>query len=679
MKRAFILFAFILLLISSVSAEIIVLSQPNKIYNIGDTITIPVTVKATSDVSGTFNMDLLCSGKQINFYKNGVNLKSGEEKTMEASLVLAKSEIGELTGTCKIKGSIGADYVLLNEFRISNLIIVQPNTEQKEFEPGQSILIYGSAVKENGKDASGFIDMELTTENSSENILQTGTISNGFYSINITLPENLRAGNYLIKLNAYEIDFTGKQTNKGFSNYNIAIKQVPRSLEIAFETIQVEPGTNAKIKAILHDQTGDKIASTSIITIKKGTGTNAIIQKQSEKNTDEYLEYAILYNEPASNWTVFAISNQLTAEATFVVIEKEDIDVKIINETVIISNRGNVPYNKSIVIVIGENQTIDLNVSLGVDKIQEYTLRAPDGVYEVEIIDKDGKTKARETVMLTGRAIDIKENTGGIGKVIGIIVWIFVILVVGLAIFFFFKKGYKRIFIGRMRFKKKAKKLQVNTAWENRSVPLSRNSKLETKNKANLSLSIKGNKQEVSLVAISVKNLREIQSRKGNAEETLQKVVNFAEDKKAFIYENQESLFFILTPAKTRTFKNESIALEIAQKSKEMLLEHNRLFKQKISFGISLNCGMIIEKIENGVLEFMSIENLITNAKRIASIAKEDMLISEKMRNKLPGVRTEKEDNEKIAAYKIKEIKYHDEAHSRFIKSFLKRNDAERK
>jgi hypothetical protein len=683
MKKEFIFIIFTLMIISSVSAEIIVLQQPKSVYNVDDTITIPITIKAIDEISGTFSMDLLCGGgKQINFYRNGVSLTPGEEKTLETSLILTKDSIGETLGTCKIKGSIEQEYVILNEFKISDLLIVQPNTEQIEFEPGQNILIKGSVVKENEQDSNGFVSIEITTDNSSENILQTGTISNSFYSVNITLPENMKAGKYLVKVNAYELDNKARQTNKGFANYNINIKQVPRSLEVVFETSQVEPNTNLKVKAVLHDQTGEKISSDSIISIKKGTGTNSIVQQQSEIPTDEYLEFFIAYNEPPSNWSVFAVSNQLTAEATFTIIEKKAIEVEVLNDTVLITNKGNVFYNDSVVIKIGENQTVDLNVSLNVDENKEYKLKAPDGTWEVEVLNSKGDVLLTAMATLEGKAVGIKENGSKTGflKFIGTVVWAFIILLLGFGAFIFFKKGYKKTLFGKIGFKKKVRKPELNSAWENRAIPLSKNSNLEAKNKANLSLSIRGEKQEVSIVTIHIKNLGEIQSKKGNTEETLQRIVNLAEDKKAFVYENQESLFFILTPLKTRKFKNETIALEIAQRAKDMLLEHNRLFKQKISFGISLNYGEIVEKLEKGELNFMSIENSITNSKRIASIAKEDILISERMRGKLTGIRTEKDESvEKIAVYKTKEIKYHDEAHSRFIKSFLNRSEVSKK
>ena len=75
MKREFILGVFIILLTSFISAEIIINQQPKEVYNLGDTISIPVTIKAQSDISGSFQMNLLCNGRDINFYKNGIKLE----------------------------------------------------------------------------------------------------------------------------------------------------------------------------------------------------------------------------------------------------------------------------------------------------------------------------------------------------------------------------------------------------------------------------------------------------------------------------------------------------------------------------------------------------------------------------------------------------------------------------
>ena len=392
---------------------LIINQQPNKLYNLGDSVNVPITVKTITGVSGTFSMDLLCGSKQINFYKNGVNLQSGEEVIMDASLVLTKELLGENVGTCKIKGILGGEYIITNEFEISNLLILQPNTQETEFEPGKSILIFGDAVKENGQPANGFIDLEMVIANASENnIIQRGTINNGVYSINITLPQNMKAGKYLVKLNAYEVALDSSKTNKGFINYNIEIKQIPTSLELIFDEEEVKPGTDVRVKAILHDQSGEKIDSTAIITIKRGTSEIINGGGPSEKPTGEYMELPIAYNEPPGNWTVFALSNQLTAEARFFVIENEELKAEMINDTVLLTNIGNIPYNKSIIVKIG-NASQPFDLFLEVDETKVIKLDASEGEHEVEIIDNEGESKLKETMTfeksrLTGDAIQIR-------------------------------------------------------------------------------------------------------------------------------------------------------------------------------------------------------------------------------------------------------------------------------
>ena len=72
------LFAVMLiLLLSSVSAEVLFNSQPKAVYNLGETIPVPLTIKATSEISGDFKVNLICDGQELNFHKSGVALSTG--------------------------------------------------------------------------------------------------------------------------------------------------------------------------------------------------------------------------------------------------------------------------------------------------------------------------------------------------------------------------------------------------------------------------------------------------------------------------------------------------------------------------------------------------------------------------------------------------------------------------
>lgn len=668
MRKIIIPILLALICISFVSAEttIIFNEQPNEVYNLGDTIDLPVTIKTTSDVYGLFELNLLCGGSEISFYKNGVSLSTGQEKRMETSLILMKNLISTFKGKCKIKAILGEDYELTEEFKISDFLTIELSSEETDFEPEQEIIFEGYATKENTKQVNGFIELNLI-QNSSENQTRLETINNGYFLITLNLGKNTKAGAYLINLKAYEQNLLGEKTNTGFLNKNIYIRQIPTSLEILLENPEVEPRTNAKIKAILHDQTGEKILNTTVVlTIKNA---NDKIQDQVTIATDEFFEFPIKYNEPVSEYKIHGISSKLEADTTFKVLEKKEISIELINKTITIKNMGNVEYcNKTVLVKIG-NESLNIGVCLDVNKEQKYFLTAPDGKYQVEVISEDG-TEISEEVSLTGKAIDIREARSKVGNIKYYFAWIFIIVILGFVTFIIFKKGYNKKFLAYIpSFKKnKTKKKEAE-----KLVPLKNKSLVKSKNKAELSLSIKGDKQNVSVIGLKIKNLGKIQSQKSNAEETLQKIVETIEEYKAATYENQSDIFFILAPAKTRTFKNEKTAIKIAQKIKLILDEYNKLAKQKIEFGISLNYGTMIIKPEKSALKFMSLGTLMTTAKKLAGLSNSEILLSENMNTKLGReVKAEKKQENNLEFYELQEVK-NTEEHKKFLKSFLER------
>lgn len=650
-----------LFLVSFVSSQIIIEKQPEEIYNLGDSVTIPITIKAIENIAGSLQMNLICSSQEVNFYKNGINLNYGEEIRLSPppSLVLTKNVIGEIKGDCKIIASIeGEDFISTNEFKISTLLIIVPEYEQIEFSPGESFLIKGSSTKENNGDAEGFIDLELSFEGVSY-LQQPSIISNGFFEINVTLLKDFKSRNYLLKLTAYEKDLNGIITNNGFVTREIFVKQVPTNLEIAYETKEVEPGTDAKIKTILHDQTGEKINSTVLITIKN---QNDKVLEQKEIVTDEFLEFPINYNEPPGNFKVESVSGELTSESEFIVTEKKDVEILLINQTIILTNIGNVDYcNETILVKISE-QPLNIDVCLKVDEEKKYVLTAPDGTYDIEIINKGERTFS-QGIMLTGNAINLKEA----GEILTLarypFIWIFVIAILGFVAFMVAKKGYKRSFFGYINKIKKNKNEQFSGKQTLVSTP---------KDKAEISLSIKGQKQNSSVVCLRFKNFNELESKKQEIRETLEKIKNIAKPYKASIYETQENLFFILAPVQTKTFHNEKQAVKIAYEVKKVLEDHNKLFKQKIDFGISVNYGPIIAEQEGKSLKFASIGTLILNAKKIASLAEKEIFLSEEIKDKLSSeIKVDKVTKGNLNLYTITKIKNLEE-HKKFLDNFVK-------
>lgn len=668
MRKILLLLLLGLLVSSLASAEIIITQQPKKSYNLGEVISMPLVLKPATNIVGSFNADLICNGKQVNFYKNGISLKAGEEKRMTPSLVLATTLIGEIKGTCKIKSYIGEDYILTNDFTISNLINIEPELSNSEISPGESFIIKGFATKQSGVQVIGFVEVKISpgepVTNITPTITQLETISNGYFEINITSLQNMKAGNYTLKLRAYEKDSLDSITNEGSSQLSLSVKQIATNIEIILETPEVEPGTSLKAKAILHDQTGQNIPTS--LTIKIKNHKDNLLEKL-EIATDEGFEFPTTYNEPPENYKIIATSLDLESEITFKIKEKKEIDIKIVNKTLIITNVGNALYcNKTILVKIG-GEKLNIALCLKVDEQQKYKLSAPDGQYEIEIITDEENIK--EVTSLTGSAINIKELKGTLSLTRHPFVWIFVIFILGFVAFTIYRKGYKRSFFGRISLKKK----KPSIAQKEEPIKLAKEFLIPTKERAEICLTIKGDKQNSSVLNLRIKNFSEVEKEKESVKETLHKIERIREENKAVIYESGENIFFILAPLKTRTFQNEKISLRIAQELKALLDHHNKIFKQKIDFGISLNYGTIVVKKSKKGLEFMSLGDLMTKAKKIATLAKQDFLLSEKMREKLGSkVKVDKIQADKIQIYKIKEIRDTKE-NEKFIRQFLDR------
>jgi len=674
MRKFIIFLALAVLLIAVTSAEIIINSQPNQIYSLGEIINIPTTIKSLNTISSVFQMDLICSGNQINFYKNGVGLSPGQEKKMDPSLILTKSMINELKGTCIIKAILGSEYVLTPEFKISDLIILDARVKTPKINPNENLIFSGTAITESNREANGFLQINIYQESySSEKkpvATKLETINNGFFTTNLTIPEKSAAGNYVILFSAYEKDPYGEITNTGTQRSSFIVNQIPINLEILIENPEVEPGTPLKAKIILHDQTGINIAAQTKITIKNSENK---LKEKIEIATEESFEFPTSYKEEPEEYTITAESEGIQNQANFNIKEKSEIQAQIIDRTLIITNTGNVPYcDKNVLVKIG-NQSLNLDPCLKVDEEEKYTLTAPDGNYDVEIITEEGSYK--KSAALTGNVIDITGASSGVANLTRRpFVWLFVIAILGFISFNIYKKGFKRSIIGSI-YKKRTPKVSTTTAGFSEKPKTPSPGKIFNVNNAELCLSIKGDKQNVSIIGLKIKNYAEVKSNLIGIKEGIDKISQLVKDYKVAIYENQENIFFIFSPTLTRTFKNDMPALELGRKIKEILIHQNKLFKQKIEFGLSLTYGAIIAKQGIGKLEFMSFGDLMTQTKKIAMIANNNFLLEEKAKERFgTDIKTEKFTIYGMPVYEIKEIKDKNQ-NDKFIRNFLQRID----
>jgi len=670
MKKEFFILAVLavlaVFLISLVSADIVIVQNPSNLYNLGDMISVPVKITSLTDVGNPFTIKLICNGVETEVHREYILLSSGGETERNPPIPLIKDFIGDLKGDCNLKYLFGTEFKLSSDFVISDLININLTIEQKDFSPGEEITIEGVAKKKNGKEVNGFAEMEIISENESNEILASNTVKNGLFTLIFSFPKETASGNYPIKINVYEKDSKGETTNYGSTNYNIFIKQISSSLEIFMENNEVEPEEVFKTKTILHDQAGQSISSTVLLTLLNSKNK---IMEQKELATEEFLEFTVPQSELPGAWTIKAESNGLISQDIFKIKEQEKISTEIIGDTLIIKNIGNIPYNKSVLVKIGENP-VNVDVNLDIGEYKKYSLSAPDGEYPVDVIT-NGKSNLNKSVLLTGKTVDVQESGVFIGDTT--IIWIIVIILLAFFGMRLFKRWYKKSFFGYLPGKNAVAKQEIFEG-KKETIPLKKGSVI-TRNKAELELSIKGDKQDISLVCLKIKNFDKLKQSKTEYNKVIQNLVEIAEQQKACIYGAQENIFFIYAPVKTKTFKNERAALELAHKISGVIDSYNKLAKEKINSGLSVSYGAIIASLQRNILKFMALGTLMNSSKKLASISDGEVLLSEKMREKLGAdVKTNKKEVNGVIAYTVKEVR-NDERTQEFIRRFMDRMD----
>jgi len=185
---------------------------------------------------------------------------------------------------------------------------------------------------------------------------------------------------------------------------------------------------------------------------------------------------------------------------------------------------------------------------------------------------------------------------------------------------------------------------------------------------ANQVLVLKGHKSNAAILVLKIKN------KIGKHEkESLEKAIEHVYNKKGAVYEQGDFIFIVFSPLMTKTTKNEVEAAKVAQKIINVLKEHNRKFKNKIDFGIGINSGEIINKIEDGKLKFTALGNFVVIAKRLASNSDRQVLVTKNSYEK--GISEIKAEKIKLSEGEVYEVRrvVDSENNKKFIKGFLDR------
>lgn len=126
---------------------------------------------------------------------------------------------------------------------------------------------------------------------------------------------------------------------------------------------------------------------------------------QQTVNTNVENTLTIGSNFTSGYWTITTSCGEKDITRIFMVKEKEDVSLSIENDMLIIKNNGNVPYTRTIQILVGD-KIITEKQNLAAGEVKEIKILAPEGIYDVEVTDGEQKI-IKPQVQLTGDVVGL--------------------------------------------------------------------------------------------------------------------------------------------------------------------------------------------------------------------------------------------------------------------------------
>ena len=645
MKLVLFALAFMILM-SIVYAETWFTIQPDKIYSIGDELRTSISV---SEASKEINAKLVCDGQEKLMF---LSYLGNDSRQINIFQPLSKEFLGEMKGDCKIIASYNGLSDESESFEISDEVSVTAGTNNKEYNPGNSISVSGSAQKANSQPLNGFLEIKIDALNLST----SGVVQSGNFNVNITIPEKTNAGDYSIRIRAYEKK-EEQITNQGEITAGITVKQMPKSIEIALKSQEIMPGDSLNFYSQFYDQSENKIDEDYSFSIEDSN--NGVLAKGLLKTGESY-SLPIEKNLTSGYYKIKVSAEGLYQEREFFVKENEEAEFLLVEGILYIKNIGNVKYQKAVQIKIGDKVEI-INPILELGEELKYQISAPEGQYNIEV--SDGETSAPlGYVTLTGNSINVRESGKNYFSSNKALAWIFLVFVLGMFVFLAARKTLKKRFVLSDRFFDPYAKKRINAKDKGMIVVA------KTPKEAEHTLVLRGQKQDAPMVCLKIKN--EItKAAKLNLDNTIERIF----DNKGAVYKAPGFIIPIFSPLVTRTFKNHIPAIKAALELAKALNEYNNKFKDKIEYGISVHTGDIVNRVEEDKLKFTSLGNTITFAKKLADISQKEVLLSKEIHEKtLSEVKADRVTKQGFDVFTVNRIT--DTAQNeKFIGEFLKR------
>ncbi|MBI2448751.1 hypothetical protein HYV49_00465 [Candidatus Pacearchaeota archaeon] len=442
---------------------------------------------------------------------------------------------------------------------------------------------------------------------------------------------------------------------------SVLVSSQPTKIDISVDAISIKPEGNITFRVMLYDQSNNLVQDDVSVKISDPI-RNIFFEKLVR--TGENIVFPIGVNFTVGYWSIEASSNNIYTKTLFFVEKKEEADFNIINDKLIVKNIGNVPYQKTLQISIGDNDELrQMNIDVG--GFVEFRLLAPEGLYRVRVTDGD-KTLAIDNVALTGNIVGVVGLSGRKNILAAYpLVWLFLVIVIGMFILILIERIFKRGMVVKTIARKHAESSFKPTTMKKKSDVV----KLGRATEAEHAISLRGTRQEAALIAVNVKNINDVKNSLilDDIERTLKPVA----ENKGLVYKTGGYVIGIFTPQTTKTFKNADTAIKVAESILDGLMKYNQTHSFKTNVGIGVHTGEIIVDDKG---KFTSLGNTLALAKKLADISNQEIALSKEVRAKIGSeYRIERKSEQGFNFYTLSRI-YNRSEHDKFLQGFLKRN-----
>ncbi len=377
------------------------------------------TFYITQDLKGDFTIDetRIQAGKSFNLKGDITNLN--DELTDGSAEIYFEDKERFLVGIASIKeGKLDYTYesasipagtytidVLVNdvygnqhlfedvgEFTLITELYVFAETDKKIVDPGKKVRVSGD-VRTILQDVVDSATVQITLGDQK----YITKLKGSKFEYNIPVPEDIKSGPQKIV-----VEVNDNQGNNGVSDTIIEVRAVPTTLELEFDKESYQPGDIIGVTPWLYDQGGDLIRDFVTITFYDPDGSTLL---EDNAKISEKQQYSLDLFAIPGLYSYKTVYKNLVSEGTIQIERVLKISVELVNQTIYISNVGNVAYRDSIIFDFNNKEyEITEKISLKPNKTREIKLEdlVPSGKYGL-VINYNGKEEQFDNVNVVGK------------------------------------------------------------------------------------------------------------------------------------------------------------------------------------------------------------------------------------------------------------------------------------